>query len=1197
MPEWSREQLDAIEARGGSIYVSAAAGSGKTAVLVERVIRKITEQNIDADRFLIVTFTKAAAAELRERINSAIEKKISESISEEETSRLLRQRNLLPLAKIQTIDSFCQSVVKENCDQLGISPKIEILDENEMELYSEEILNKTLENLYETELQKENSPLIELVELLCKTRSDIELADAIKKLYSNGEAYPFFDQWIDGLAGSFDPSLPVNENCFVKKYFELLEKEIRYSIAENKRCRKLILGFESLEEKRLTTLEDDRMYLEELLEALKTCDLNKVKEKLDLSSASMSSLRRVSNNLDDAEKEIKALCDSLRNAYKKSISAFPRYSEEDFIEDCKALFPLVTALVDAAKRFRENFLAFKLEHNRFGFSDILHFAVDLLAIPTEDENVFIPTPIALSLRKSFDEICIDEYQDTNGAQDLIFKMISDDNLFCVGDVKQSIYRFRNAQPEIFIEKLSKSKKYEKNSPSFPAKIILKNNYRSRKSVTGAVNFVFGQIMSRETGDIDYGEDEKLISSFPYHQCEEKVELHLFEKYDEEGNETFADHIAEIIKKKIDDGFEIEDKESKTFRKCTPGDFMILLRKVSKNVGPSIVDALKKRGIGAFVTAEGEFFSSYEIQLMINLMRIIDNPHQDIPLISVMMSPLFGFSPDEIALLRIAGKEKEADLYSLLIEKIEENAKTAEFLECISSFRSHSYTMSTPMLIRELYDETQIESIALLMTSPAKKRANLSLLLHYAAQYENAGYNGLSGFIRYIDHLQNIKLELKGSLDKSLSDDSVRIMTTHGSKGLQAPIVVFADLREQYIDDAKGRLFISKKIGLGLKRKKTNADGIEYFDSSLSFDVASLVEKNAGIAEEMRVFYVALTRAEQSLILARPIKGLFEEEKKPLANLASLLPESDEKFEPRSISRISVPFNTIILPLLRHPDADGLRSLAGIEAYPGFPGDDFSMEVYFDSDTAELAESRRVEKEGKVSGQLLETIENAVSYEYKYLPLTSLVSKQAASEVDNLSVDNPYFASSKPSFLESGGFSGAQKGTITHSFMQFVDFNAVSFDGESVIGVEDEIERLRNRSIITEAEADAINVKAVKGFFSSSLAERMRKSSNLMREKKFTVHLPIDYFDKSLSLFEGEKLTIQGIADAVFEENGALVIVDYKTDRVKSEDELIDRYWSQIKTYKEAMLQCTPYDKVSSMVLYSFYLNKAIEVKD
>lgn len=1201
MPEWNKAQLDAIEARGGSIYVSAAAGSGKTAVLVERVIRKIVNGEIAADRLLIVTFTKAAAAELRQRISAAIEDKINAATEDSEIRRLIRQRNLLPLAKISTIDSFTQNLVKENCQYLNLPPKFEILNEEEIALYSSDVLTETLEKIYDRELSKENSPLPELMELVCDDKGDNNLAEAIKKLQKNADAYPFFDEYIDSVAEIFDPEKPLDKNPIIIRYFEYVQSVISLCEERVQRCLKALWGIDELSGNK-QIFESLDTQLKEIQLCCKNGDLDLLFELIDGFTAS-GRLKSIGKN--DPLKPIGELCSGNKAFCLRKIKALPKYSKDQIVSDFEYLHSVVGALTNAAKEFHKNFMSFKMEHSRFTFNDILHFAVSLVAEFDAESGEYRPTPLALSLRDSFDEILIDEYQDTNAAQDMLFSMIAKDNLFCVGDVKQSIYRFRKAQPAIFIDKISKSAYYNEKNPTFPAKIILGSNYRSRKCVTGAVNFIFEQIMSKYAGDVDYDADEKLYPGFDYIPAEESVELHLIDEQEEETSESGetsmesdANYIASLIKSRIDGNFLVEDKKNKVMRPCRPGDFMVLSNSV-KDIGPLLTTALSNLSIGGVVDAEGEFFGSYEIALMLNLMRVIDNPKQDIPLLSVMMSPIFGFSADDMASLRAEGKDKRADIYSLLCAKKGIDEKVDAFLEKISAMRFLALTMSTPLFIRELYDRTEIEMLVLLMSSPEKKRGNLSLLLHYADEYQKAGRIGLSGFIRYIDKLSESKLNLEGSLDKAFGGDSVRIMTIHKSKGLQAPIVILYAHGKKYNDrDHTGSTIISPAIGVGLKRKVTDEDGIEFICPTLAHDMAKAAEDQANKSEEIRKYYVALTRAEEKLIIIRPVKGLTVEGKPPLASLVASLPENGEKFMPRELLENGVPFNLMMLPLLRHPDGDKLRSLAGIEdANPSFDGDDFTLELHINEDFEHENEAPSAQAEPEPDAKIIELIDDAVSFEYKYLPLTRLVSKQAASEVDDIGVDNPYFASSKPGFMLKSGFTPAQKGTITHSFMQYVDFDAVSFNGKTVSGVEDEIERLRNKAIISEEEAAVIDIEAVKRFFASPLAQRMRKSPDLMREKKFTVHLPIDYFDKSLAEFKDEKLTVQGIADAVFAEDGALVIVDYKTDRVENGDELIDRYWSQIKTYKEAMLQCTSYDKVSSMILYSFHLNEAIEIKD
>ena len=1202
MNKWNNNQINAIEARGGSILVSAAAGSGKTTVLVERIIRRIIDEGIDVDRFLVVTFTKAAAGELKNKILNALDSKLNESVSESQVIRLQKQKNLLPLASISTIDSFCYSLVKDNYQLLDISPKFEILSEADNDLYSKEVLEKTLDEIYETAQTEESKSVFDLIELLSDSKDDSKFSETVLLLHNEADAFPFFDQWIDSLPESFSGSDDFSDSIYGKIGISLMKGALNQCIEKSFYAKTIADGYEELN--RVSNLiGSEHSFFKRLLSYIDNNDIEKADEEIrNFKYITFPTPKKISDTVKEAKDEIL----KFRDYYKKisdSVFDFFPLTEEKYNDENGCLLSFTKTIVSITKLFHNNLLSFKKEHNCYGFNDILHFAVELLAVPSNDPNVYYPTELAQQLRSSYCEILIDEFQDTNKAQNIVFEMISNDNLFCVGDVKQSIYRFRKAQPEIFISKYNSYSDYSSDCPSFPARIILGNNYRSRESVTTSVNYIFSQLMSRKSGEVDYGDKESLIQSYQYTETDEEVELHLVDSLSESedsGIRNEASYISQLIKEKIDSGFLVQDKGSGGLRKCVFSDFVILSREV-KVFGPIMTEELRKISIPSYVEADKEFFTSYEISLILNLLRIINNPMQDIPLMSVMTSVFFGFSMDELAELKIKVPSSDISLYSRIIALEKENGKIHDFLEKIRYWRNLSLTMSSSEFIRLIYDETDIENFVLIMKDPKEKRLNLSLLLYYASLYEKLGYIGLTGFLRFVERLENREIDFHGSLEKNSDQDSVKIMTIHKSKGLQSPIIICARLSKHFnLKDIYKPLIVSPKIGLGMKIKHTAENGIEYINESFAYKVLKRYEKNAVISEEMRLLYVALTRAEERLILVSSVKGLSEESKLPFKKLAYDLPVGNDIIDPFVVNSKNCFIEWIILALLRHPDCTKLRELAGLKTFDSFDKySDFNIKIY--TSVSAAAESHVIETAEQVvvkpNQSYIRLIKDAVEYKYKYLPLTKQVSKQAASKVAELSVDNPYFASKVPSFMYTDGFSASQIGTITHSFMQYVDFSKIEFDGRTVIGVEDEISRLVGKMLLSEAEAKAINIRAVKRFFSSSLARRMKNSPCIMREKKFTVHLPIDFYNKELSDFKGEEFTVQGIADAVFEEDGKLVIVDYKTDRLETEDEFTDRYWSQLKTYKEAMLQCTDYNEVKSLVIYSFYLNKSIELND
>lgn len=1175
---WTSAQKNAIEARNGSVLVSAAAGSGKTAVLVERVIERLTQPNnpTSADRLLIVTFTKAAAGEMRGRITEALEKKIRENPQD---SNLIKQKMLLPSAKICTIDSFCNSLVRENFQLLDIPSDFKNADEGELSLLKAQALTLTLDELYE----KQDEDFLNLVELLFQGRDDTYLSEMIYALYNASISYPFPEKWIKETAQKYSLDASLDENPYCNIILDYAKSALLY-------CLKLI---ESIRK----SLQFDEELFAAFEEALKTDEAEILKMFSFAEDKAWDSLRESALNYKAARrKKIPAqykdepfvnLLVEKRDRIKKIVSAhianYMCSSMEEFKEDMAYLAPLVQKLCDAVILFSKNFSALKREKNLADFSDVAHLALSLL-VKDSDEKEYEKTPFALSVAENFDEILIDEYQDTNKAQDMLFSAISKNNLFRVGDVKQSIYRFRRAMPEIFIKLKNEYEAYEKEKDNYPSKIVLGNNFRSRKCVAEEVNFVFSQLMSSAVGDIDYSSEEELVFSASYYsEKKESAQLHLldingYDKDEESSDDLQGAYVAELINKMIKDGFKVKDGDGE--RACRYSDFCILLRGVNGGRSAAYAKQLRLRNIPSFTEVAANFFSSYEVSLVLSLLRIIDNPKQDIALVTVLMSVLFGFSVDEIAQMRI--DNRKSDIYGCLLSA-KGNEKVDSFLKTVQYLRSLSATMSVEDFIRLIYDETSIYETVGAMSDAETKKANLMLLLDYASTYEKSGYIGLSGFIGFIDRLEREKEDLKGSMGLSADANVVKIMTIHKSKGLEFPICIIGNCAVKFNRcDENSNMVISPKEGIGLVSRKT--ENLSQYPT-VSHKAVKLALKNDSVSEELRVLYVAMTRAKEKLICVGAVKCVDNLIRKCAENVT----EGEKRVMPFAVSLCSSYCEWLITAFLRHKDAGQLREIAGLSSDDIVPSS-FDLDVIIKKfDSAKILTENEKKKNVKPSEAFMKVLEEKVLYKYKYEPLTYAVSKRAASEVDKNSVDREYFASSKPAFMYKDNLTAAQRGTATHTFMQYADYNKAK---ESV---KNEIERLLENGFITKSEAKAINVKAVESFFASDFAKRILQSEEVMREKKFTVRVPIDDIYPSLSEFSEESVVIQGIADCAFVENGKLIVVDYKTDNLEFEEQFILKYKKQVEVYKKALSMCTGYE-VSETYLYSFKLSKEIKVE-
>ncbi|MBQ8029723.1 MAG: helicase-exonuclease AddAB subunit AddA [Clostridia bacterium] len=1175
---WTEKQLDAIKARDGSVLVSAAAGSGKTAVLVERVIERLCdkEKPSSADRLLIVTFTRAAANEMRQRISKAIEDELKKNPDD---SNLINQQILLQSAKICTIDSFCNSLVRDNFQLLDISPDFKNADEGQLSLLKAQAMQLTLEELY----SQQDSDFFNLVELLFKGRDDGELSQMIYQLYNTSVSYPFPEKWLKEISESFSCGCEVSESNYGSIILSYICDALEFCLELCNMSLEAIEGCEELEKIFLNAVSSDKRKVIEILENARAKNWDETRQSIY--SYEPEKRGRVSGELKDDSTCLRLIAsrDKVKDIIRKNIGDLMCCDSYQFKEDMKYLSPMVAKLCQATKLFAENFSLLKRSKNLADFSDISQMAISLLVKESDNESGYEKTALATELSKNFDEILIDEYQDTNKAQDMLFESVSNNNLFRVGDVKQSIYRFRRAMPEIFISLKNAYDEYKREEKNYPCKIILGNNFRSRKSVTETVNFVFSQLMSESCGDIDYSEEEKLVCSASYSEKEDECsELHLLDiseidKYEESSDDFQAKFIAQKINEMINSGFTVKDGE--TDRKATYKDFCILLRGLNGGRGAIYAKQLRQAGIPCFTEVATDFFSAYEVSLVLSLLRIIDNPRQDIALLTVMLSVIFGFDADDLAALRI--ENRKGDLYSCLV-KAKANKKVSDFLSKINTWRNLSVSMGVEDFIRMIYEETAIDIIVTAMKGARTKSANLRLLLDYASNYEKNGFIGLSGFIGFVDRLERENQDLAGSVGVSSDADVVKIMSIHKSKGLEFPVCIVANCAGKFNrSDEKNNLIVSSKDGIGLILRQTETMA-QY--PTVSHDAVKLSVKKDTLSEEMRILYVAMTRAKEKLIMVSAIKNAEE----TLSKYASNINPFSKRTAPFAVSMASSYGEWLITALMRHKDASVLRNYGGLSSEAVIESN-FRFRAEIHPWSPEEKNLQKEEEAPEIDLQFLKLIKERAEYKYKYEPLTYAVSKRAASEVDKGSVNREYFASSRPAFLSKDGLTAAQRGTATHNFMQFADYE------KACQSVEEEIKRLTEKGFISETESKAIDAGAITEFFKSSLAKRILRSETVMREKKFTVRVPITQIYPELQEFSDETVVIQGIADCAFVENGKLVVVDYKTDHLYEEKQFIEKYKSQVEVYKEALTLCTDYE-VEETYLYSFSLGKEIKVE-
>lgn len=1178
--KWTTDQQHAIECCKGSVLVSAAAGSGKTAVLVERVIRRLTDKDnpCSAENLLIVTFTRAATAQMREKIGAAILKRLSEDPTDR---HLRRQYMLLPFAKICTIDSFCNDLVRENFHALGISPDYSLLDNETAVIMKNDVCEAMLERAYE---EDSDGSFSGLSDMMSSGSSDEDFAKLIIKMYDISTAYPFPDLWLDSLIEEYSQP-DINKSCWggiIKKYVcDMLD----YCVSSSNDM--------------MTAMESDPIVADAYGAAVQS-DINmyaELREKVNrdwdealeaFNTVKYMGLGRVPKGY---ESETKNAVMTARKKLKDLLKKVPNImcvSSGEHSEDVRLMRSPVTKLIELVKQFGREYSAEKDKMNSADFSDILHRALNLLAV-SDGRGGYIKTDLARELSSHYVEILVDEYQDINEAQDMIFKAISADenNLFTVGDVKQSIYRFRQAMPEIFLRRRSTTHSFE--SGKYPLGITLGSNFRSRVGVTSCVNYIFRQLMSTEAGELEYDDSEALNAAAKYPERDTPdCELHVVT---DKGNradtlEAQARYVARYIDRTVREGKTLVTKGG-AMHPASYGDFCILLR-TAKNVSSVYANALSERGIPVFSPETGGFFEAAEISFILSLLRVLDNPVQDIPLAAVMLSPLFGFSAGELADIRASAKERlEAGetepLYRSVAASADEgDEKAAAFLKKIESLRRLSLTLSAGELVRRVCEETGFDAIAGAMPDGERRRLNIGLLCDYAEKYEAAGNLGLSGFIRFIDKVARTSGDLATAARPSENADIVRIMTVHQSKGLEFPICILADMQHAFNErDNTESVLISSSAGLGMKRR--TEDGISVYDTA-SRRAAVITSERMGRSEEMRVLYVALTRAKENLVMVTSVPN-------PEKGLAKVAVECGigERANPFAVLRMNNFSDLVLTALMRHPAADELRKLSGVDVPIFLPEKDrFKLKVVVSDSESFMTESAN---EQKIAAKpvFFDEVCERLDYSDPRSVLSSVPAKRAASDGSERGINREYFASSRPAFMSSGGLTPAQRGTATHKFMQFSDYAAARAD------IESELARLVDGGFLSEDEGKAVNVSAAKRFFMSSLAERIFASDNVMREKKFAALFPAKFFYPELTGEAAEeKIVVQGIADCVFVEDGKLVIVDYKTDTGVDAEALLDRYSAQLGIYREALSQALGMP-VKETLLYSFFMNSTVKV--
>ncbi|MDD5952549.1 MAG: helicase-exonuclease AddAB subunit AddA [Oscillospiraceae bacterium] len=1179
MANWTPAQQDAIDARRGTVLVSAAAGSGKTAVLVERVIQRLCDPvaPTDADRLLIVTFTKAAAAEMKERIGARLSALLEASPGD---PLLKRQQMLLRRAQISTIHSFCSRVLKEHFYKLGLSPDYTIADDSELSLLRAQSAEAVLSRAYE----EGTDAFHDLVDAFSGERDDQRLVDTILRVYDFTCAHPFPEQWMEETEARYRENLPIEQTVWGKRLLRYFQDTFDHCEGLIKGAIALLDCDDTLKKAYLPALESDLALMRHLKELCSTSAWDDIMNGIrNRSFARFGSVRGYANH--PIAVQIKALRQQEKDTIEKKL--LPKvFSSKDCQEDLRRQSVLITELFRLVREFTRDLDGRKAQKRTADFSDLERWTLRLLY--EKKDGIYLRTEEAKKIAEQFDEIIVDEYQDTNEAQDRIFRAVSkaESNLFLVGDVKQSIYGFRQAMPQIFLSRRSAYTPYDRDNEQYPACIVLDRNFRSRTSVTDTVNFLFRQLMTTRSGDVDYSDGEALVAGAHYEaQADVETELVILEA-DAVQDETLEEDMAVLeareiamrIHRMIGEGFLVTDGDTR--RPVTYSDFCILLRSANNHMA-KYVKELQHSGIPAKASRQPGFFQTAEVAVMTSFLRIISNPMQDIPLLSVLMSPIYGFTPDDLSDLR-AMDEKDS-LY-LALQKAAQNGmeRASLFLQDLELYRTMASTMTADRILNCLYERSGYCDFVQAMTNGPQRLANLQLLLEYARQFEQAGYHGVSGFVHFLDQLQHQRGDLSGAESPQDGDNAVKVMSIHNSKGLEFPVCIVAGCSRRFNQTREDAL-IHPEYGLGVKLRMDDTP-CKY--TTLMREAIAIANDREAMAEELRIFYVALTRAREKLLLVTTEKKLSTR----LSSLAAGLGEQ-EQLDGYVVSSATSFSDWILTCALRHPDGQKLRELCNIDV-PILRGDTvppWKVQIVlpqpaWEQETAAPAQAPEVDE------RLLQTLRRQVYYQYPYADLLELPSKVTASALaeQEAAKDHPLPTSlPRPSFLSQKGLTPSERGTATHTFLQFCDFHRARDDFAG------ELQRLVSNGFLTKEQGSAVEEKKVSAFLQSGLFQRMDRSPSVEREYRFTAEIPAYLVKPALKeTFPKETVVLQGAVDCVFVEDDELVIVDYKTDRIRDPLLLWQRYETQLSLYAAAMEQCTG-KKVKEKLLYAFALDSVV----
>lgn len=1209
---WTNEQQAAIDSRGQTLLLSAAAGSGKTAVLVERIIRRLLDKEypIDITELLVVTFTKAAAAEMRDRIGTALMKALSET----KDPRVERQLALLPSAQISTLHAFCQHVIRKYFYTIDLDPAFSIAGEEELNLLRRQVLEDVFLSYYEDD--EKASILYPLADMFGSDRGDDILMDTVSRMYTYARSLAWPEHWLKEAARAYDvaPDAVIDDMVWAGP----IKDAVRRILEEDARLYDGVLYHLRQREAfapACDTFVAEQAALRQAAQARSWDDLSRFVRAIDFPR--LKSLRKLS----DDDKAVWERCKKVRDDVKKDViktlqAVYFSATPEEWLDGMRAMKPVMDGLVTLTLDFAKAYGAAKKEKGWIDFSDLEHFCLQILLAPDASPEHPMPSAAAEELRSQYEEVFIDEYQDTNGVQELITRLVSgEDNRFMVGDIKQSIYRFRLADPTLFLEKYQSFSRDEK---AVQRCIDLGRNFRSVPVVLDAVNAVFSRAMTAEAAGMDYGEREKLYAGRQAPDDERwiggPVEVDIVptpsDEEDDDGSTAFEKEcrfIAGRIGELLASGRMAARKDG-ALEPLSYRHIVVLLRSMAGKADV-LIQALQEGGIPSYAEQSGGYFAAVEVQVMLALLRCIDNPEQDLAMAAVLRSPLVGLDETALAGVRLAGDgtlwQNLPAFVASLPDGVDEKEDLQQFMAAFDSWRTYSRRHGVAELLQRLYDDTAYVDFVGAMPGGDVRQANLKALYDRARQYEEAGFRGLFRYLQLMDKMKEDGLDLAPAKVVSEKEDVVRIMSIHKSKGLEFPVVFVADMGKAFNRrDTQDQILFHNRLGIGLKQ----------YDPEWRMSYPTLIWSGIaaqlrweGTAEEERILYVAMTRARDQLILTGHSSHIDRDWQRWTSRLN---PAQAKSYFDWVMPAALAPFGAKADADYARPGAAWQDAIWQVRIARAVPAGTVEEGAYDGEPRLEAL------RRGDLTGTPVPSwLDEQLSWQYAYPQAVRTAAKFSVSEVkrryqelhsdelqDEAALSVPAAAviptapgeddafATLPSWLagEEAAVSGAQRGTALHKALQYITPAA----DQTTATLRREIDAFVRQGLLSREEAKLVYVPVLAAFCQSDIGRRMAESPELHREYPFTVLLAGG--DPLPETETGEQILIQGVIDCLFREDDAWILVDYKSDRLETADAFRSRYAVQLALYKRAVEQIT-HRPVEETYIYSLHLQQEIRL--